>query len=372
MRDLRPFHITRWLDSRPGWGQSTRRGAITAVKRALNWATDEGLIPANPLKAVKKPPVKRRDKVLTPEEQRAIASAPRDEAFRHFVLALRLTGCRPGEVASVTAAEVDLDAGTWTLRRHKSVKKTQRPHVVYLPPELVELCRQLMALRPAGPLFLNSRGKPWSRNSIRCRFRRLRKKLNLDRGVTAYAYRHSYATAGLEAGVPLATMAELLGHADATMLNEHYNHLDQKAAHLREAARRAAGPFQFRPCPLLGRWLADLAGAWQVNENEAARRLAALAACRLDVGLYKLLKELADALAPAGSRADFVLACNHLRTAIDSANRARQDLGNQPLAEAEVLAFITRTVRDAVSLRRSRQAQAHRDQTVKVNVHRTR
>jgi integrase len=241
VRDLRPYHVTRWLDAHPGWGQSTRRGAITAVKRALNWSTDEGLIPANPLKQVKKPPVKRRDKVLTPEEQRAIASAPRDEAFKHFVLALQLTGCRPGEVASVTAAEVDLDAGTWTLRRHKTAKKTQRPRVVYLPPELVELCRQLMALRPSGPLFTNSRGKAWNKNSIRCRFRRLRKKLNLDARVTAYAYRHSFATSGLEAGVAPATVAELLGHADVTMLS-HYAHLDQKAAHLREAACRAAGP----------------------------------------------------------------------------------------------------------------------------------
>jgi hypothetical protein len=125
-------------------------------------------------------------------------------------------------------------------------------------------------------------------------------------------------------------------------------------------------PIQYRPGPLLGRWLAEQAVAWTVHENEAARRLAALAACRLDVGLYKLLQELAVALAPVGSRPDFILACNHLRTAIDSANRARQDLGNQPLNAVEVLAFIKRTVRDAASRRRSRQAQAQRDQTVKV------
>jgi len=131
-------------------------------------------------------------------------------------------------------------------------------------------------------------------------------------------------------------------------------------------------PIQYRPGPLLGRWLADLAAAWQVKENEAARLLAALAACRLDVGLYKLLKELADALTSGGKGPDFVLACNHLRTAIDSANRARQDLGNQPLNEVEVLAFIKRTVRDAVSRQVSSQAKAQRDQTVKVYVHRTR
>jgi hypothetical protein len=131
-------------------------------------------------------------------------------------------------------------------------------------------------------------------------------------------------------------------------------------------------PIQYRPGPLLGRWLAEQAAAWTVHENEAARRLAALAACRLDLGLYKLLKQLADALAPVGSRPDFVLACNHLRTALDSADRARQDLGNQPLNEVEVLAFIKRTVRDAVGRKSSRAAKAYQDQKVKVYVHRTR
>ena len=131
-------------------------------------------------------------------------------------------------------------------------------------------------------------------------------------------------------------------------------------------------PIQYRPGPLLGRWLADLAAAWQVKENEAARLLAALAACRLDVGLYKLLKELADALTSGGKGPDFVLACNHLRTAIDSANRARQDLRKAPLNEVKVLAFIKRTVRDAVDRQRDLQAQAQRGQKVQAKVHRTR
>ena len=211
------------------------------MKRTLNWAVDEGYLHANPLKKAPKPPTRRRDKVLSDAERAAIAAAPRDEAFRLFLLALENTGCRPGEVASVTAAHVSLDAGTWTFRRHKTAKKTNRPRVVYLTPLLIELCRQLIGKYPTGPLFRNSRGRPWNRNSIRCRFRRLRKKLCLGQGVVAYAYRHTYTTKGLEQGVPIATMAELLGHASAQMVSDHYGHLDQKAAHLREAARRVTG-----------------------------------------------------------------------------------------------------------------------------------
>lgn len=241
VRDLKPYHVTRWFEAQPAWNQSTRRCALTALKRALNWAVKEGYLGANPLKQVEKPTVLHRERVVTGKEHEAITDAVRDEAFRTFLDAMRGTGCRPGEVAAVTAQQFNAEAGTWTFKRHKTVKKTRRPRVVYLTPPLVQLCRQLAAKYPEGPLFRNSRGKPWTRNAIRCRFRRLRKKLKLGPGLVAYSYRHAFATEGLGAGVPIATMAELLGHVDTTMVSEHYGHLDQKTDHLREAARRAAG-----------------------------------------------------------------------------------------------------------------------------------
>jgi len=48
-------------------------------------------------------------------------------------------------------------------------------------------------------------------------------------------------TEGLVRGVPIATMAELMGHASTQMLEKHYSHLTEQADHLREAARRARG-----------------------------------------------------------------------------------------------------------------------------------
>src|SRR5580700_7245960 len=98
---------------------------------------------------------------------------------------MTLTGCRPGEVAKVTAADCDLAAGIWVLAKHKTAKKTGTPRVIYLPPEAVELTRELVAKHPEGPLFLNSRGQPWTRNAIRIRFRNLRQKHPELKGVIA-------------------------------------------------------------------------------------------------------------------------------------------------------------------------------------------
>jgi integrase len=242
VRDLKAYHVTRWFETQPGWNQSSRRCAVTAIKRALNWAVKEGYLGTNPLKAVEKPSVLHREKVVTAEEHKTITDAVLDEAFKWFLFSLRHTGCRPGEIRTVTAQDVNLDVGTWTFKRHKTVKKTHKPRVVMLTPPMIELCRQLVVKHPNGALFRNSRGKPWTRNAIRCRFRRLRHKLGVEPGVVAYAYRHTFTTEGLEAGVPIATMAELLGHTSTKMISDHYGHLDQKSDHLREAARRAAGP----------------------------------------------------------------------------------------------------------------------------------
>jgi hypothetical protein len=138
------------------------------------------------------------------------------------------------------------------------------------------------------------------------------------------------------------------------------------------AQRKQPPPIQYRPGPLLGRWVADLASGWRIRENEVARRLAALAACRLDLGVYGPLVQLAEALATSWGEPDFVQACDHLRTALDSANRARVDLGKQPFGQAETLTFITRTIEEAVCRKHEREAEAAQQQTVQVQLYHTR
>jgi integrase/recombinase XerD len=232
---LKPFHVTRWIDGHYRWNATTRRQAITSLKRALNWAVDEGYISANPIRRVKKPDGQRREQILTPDEHKRIVAAT-NTPFRLFLLALRQTGARPDEVARVTAEHVDFHAGTWTLPDHKTRSKTHRARVIYLTPCVVTLSRILATVRPTGPLFRNGRGRPWTANAIRCRMRRLRKKLNLPKGIVAYTYRHTFTTEGLVNGVPIATMTELLGHVDTKMISLHYGHLNQKTDHLRQAA----------------------------------------------------------------------------------------------------------------------------------------
>jgi integrase len=237
--ELKPFHVTGWLDRHGGWKEA-RRGALIAVKRAFNWAADEGLLRANPVKQLRKPPAKSRGRVLSAAERQAIFdSYPAGDPFRDFLLALQETGARPGEVAAVTAADIDLKGGVWVLRSHKTARKTGKPRVVILTPAAIELCKRLIGEHPDGPVFRNSHGKPWGRNAIRCRFRRVRKKLGLGGDLVAYLYRHTFCTDALESGVGVAQVAELLGHTGTGTVMRHYQHLSERREHLRQAAVRA-------------------------------------------------------------------------------------------------------------------------------------
>jgi integrase len=238
--DLKPSHVSRWLAAHE-WSDSTRRGAITYVKLALNHAVDEGLIPANPLHKVKRPRMRSREKTLTADERRTIL-ADFDDGFRDFLVALGETGARPGELIRLEARMIDWQAGVATLRESKTADATGRPRVLYLTGAMVELCRRLAEVHPKGPLFRNRDGNPWTTNAVRCRFRRLRSRRNLDPKIVAYTFRHSFITDGLENGVGVAAIAELAGHSDWKMVQDVYSKLRERREHLRREAERAAGP----------------------------------------------------------------------------------------------------------------------------------
>lgn len=239
---LQKRHVEAWLGSHPVWSQSTQRQAITCVKRVLNWGFEQGYIAEIPrgIRSLKRPAMARREAVVEPNQHQQLMDTT-DEPFRQFLFAMRETGARPGEIRIVTAEQVDLDRGVWILAEHKTRKKTDKPRLIYLTQAMVDLSRELMQQAPAGPLFRNSKGKPWSANAVRCRMRRLREKLSLPAGTVAYSYRHTYATDGLIQGVPIADMAELLGHSDTKMISDHYSHLNQRIDHMRNAAGKARG-----------------------------------------------------------------------------------------------------------------------------------
>src|SRR5262249_23264664 len=99
-RRLRKKHVMAWL-KKTGYNPTSQNRAGGRVRGPLNWPLEEELIPKTPTAYVRNPKVLTRDRTLEPAERELILSSIKDEAFRRYVQALTLTGCRPGEVARV-------------------------------------------------------------------------------------------------------------------------------------------------------------------------------------------------------------------------------------------------------------------------------
>jgi integrase len=246
VRDMKPFHVTRWLEANKSWDSpDTQRAAIAAVKRCLRWALEEGYIDKHPLEALKKPKGRQR-KTLVAENAHAklmtagsrfSSSVRRNQIFRQILIALRHSGARPGSIAALTF-DMIRDGGTcWVFENHKTRHKTGKPLTVYPSPCLQTLIKMIQSVRNSGHVFLNRSSTPWTADTIQARLQTLCKRAGV-KGIVPYNYRHTYATTALTNGTDLATVAELLGHTSVDMVMKHYGHLDQKKSHMQQAAAK--------------------------------------------------------------------------------------------------------------------------------------
>jgi integrase len=112
---LKKNHVQVWLKDKR-YNPTSQNRAISAIKRAFNWAVEEEHIAKSPVAHLRKPKALVRDRILTPDERHLILTSIKDEAFRDFVQGMTLTGCRPGEVARVNREIAKLDAGAFRTR----------------------------------------------------------------------------------------------------------------------------------------------------------------------------------------------------------------------------------------------------------------
>ena len=250
--ELKPLHVTKWLAEATTWGSSSKNRAVASVKGAFAWAAREGHIPADPIRAVPKPEMKVRRKVLTDAQFQAVIAKTRDEAFRDILTVLRETGCRPGEAFDLTAEDVFPDLKVWSIRHKARLAQGGRLRTIPLNPVALALTAKWLARNPTGPVFRNTRGNQWTRFAMSCRWRRLRAKLGYGGEVVAYAIRHRFATEGLINGLTNVAMAALLGHSSTAMVDLRYAHVGDSAKYLHDSMA-AARPAPAPPPPPKGR-----------------------------------------------------------------------------------------------------------------------
>lgn len=264
VRDVKPIDFLRWLKGNPSWKSAhSRRNTLKSIKAVFNWGVRMDVIDKNPIQFVSVPAGDRRRPVSDDEFQILLRHA--DPVFRRVLVFLRMTGCRPGELASMRWPDVDWAQNVVVLRRHKTVKKTGKPRVLYLTPVLVKLLRWLecrsvahlhraalarlngsmpaAAVNGSAPaeyerVFLSSRGHRLSTQQLAKWFHELRQQAGLPAECHCYGLRHAFATNALKRGVSIKLVAELLGHY-SVRTTEYYTHASILGDSLQSAARQA-------------------------------------------------------------------------------------------------------------------------------------
>lgn len=243
--DIRKSHLTKVEQKliEANCSPTTIHSTITTVQSVLGWGVRQQYLDSNWLAGYEKPIRRCRTRFATAPEFRALLRNA-DRNFKCWLIALRLTGCRPSEVSSLVWEWVDLDKGFWVIPNHKTVtqQKQPRPRVIPLPWQLLRLCRWL-ARQPHGPgdfVFLNKLGLPYSKDCWVRKFDRLRRKVGIEvvggERLVVYGDRHRYATVSI-GKVSDIELAELMGHTEVRMLRR-YLHINRDRLH--DIQRRAA------------------------------------------------------------------------------------------------------------------------------------
>ena len=246
------------LTRQHGLSPATIRHVHAVLRGALGQAVKWGWLPSNP--AVSASPPRLRKREITPPaltDTRALLDAADDydADFGALLRVLAATGARRGEVCGLRWSDLDLQAGTISIRRSvasvtggtivKDTKTHAARRIAVDRDTLAVLARhraRLEALAAAAQMELPLDGfvftssfdghQPLPPDTVTGGFQRLCKRVGLT-GVRLHDLRHLHATQLLAAGVPVRTVSGRLGHADAsTTLNVY--------AHFLEASDREA------------------------------------------------------------------------------------------------------------------------------------
>ena len=230
-------HVRGYL--KPGWSASTTRSHIKTILACLNRAVKDGLIADNPVKDIEKPAWERREKILTSDDLAKLLAAA-NEPFKTLLKAMSESGCRPSEICGLRVEDCFPGDNVWLVANKTKNQTGIKKRPIYLTDELAELTRTLAGSRTEGHLFRNRNGDPWTPDTIRLRFARLRKNLGLSDGAIPYGTRHRFASDAInQQKLDSLIVARLLGHSDARMLQKTYFREDTAA--MVEAVKRATG-----------------------------------------------------------------------------------------------------------------------------------
>jgi integrase len=209
--------------------------AHITLRKALNDAVADGLVPRNVAAGIKLPKHRKEINPLTPDQAKTFLEAARDDKFYAlYVLAIHY-GLRQGELLGLKWSDIDLDAGALQVRRTQSESRAGR--IEEKPKNgrgrRIELswgvCGVLRSHREAHEdhdlMFITEKGTPVnSSNLVHRSFQPLLDSCGLPR-IRFHDLRHTCATIRFMKGQHPKRVSDILGHSSVAITLDIYSHV---------------------------------------------------------------------------------------------------------------------------------------------------
>lgn len=201
--------------------KATINREVATIRKILNKAVEWKVITVNPLQGLKLFDEREfiRKRYLKPHEIKLLLECC-TPAVRNVVTFALYTGRRHGEILGMRWQEVDLDNGYIYFPRTKK----KEPDQVAIPPRAREILVKLGEGTRGEFVFMKERGGVGPLKYIRAQFMKALAKA----GITDFRFhdlRHTAVSYMMMNGIDLKTIAELVGHTTAQMVDQRYGHL---------------------------------------------------------------------------------------------------------------------------------------------------
>jgi len=173
-----PSEVSRWLHSMKV-SETTKSIRLRSVSAWFGWLVKCEFLADNPIRRVTKPRTRSRGQetvVSADVHGKLIAKA--SPSFRHALAVLHGTGCQPGEVGTITAANFDPVNSIIRLEVHKN-DHHGRARLIFVPPEVAGRLKELALCYPTGPLIRTGEGNAWTGRSITENMQKLKKSAGI-------------------------------------------------------------------------------------------------------------------------------------------------------------------------------------------------
>ena len=223
--------VNRWFDRYSVTAPGGANHALGLLRQIFNQAILRGHVQSNPTRGIKMNPQRKVTRFLSRAEvarlhdtlDRCVAERPSHQPAADVIRLLLLTGCRRAEITDLKWQEVSDDS------LHLTDAKTG-PRRVFLNEQAQDIVHRQRRTRspfvfpskrdPARPIY---KGLPL--------WRLVRKRAGFE-DVRLHDLRHTFASYAVMQGIPLPTVARLLGHRQVrmTLRYAHVHDVEVEAA----------------------------------------------------------------------------------------------------------------------------------------------